>query len=83
MSKSTWKLAAGITGTIAGLGAVAYAAKKAIDYYKNDNDTKNDELKQQNKGPTISNEVVDLPEAAAYADRNDVEYGESPYNPAN
>ncbi|MBD5429119.1 hypothetical protein [Lactobacillus sp.] len=81
MSKNAWKIAAGITGAIASLGVVVLATKKAIEYYKNSDD-EDESIMQPNEGPTISNEVVDLPEVKAYEDRNDVEYGESPYNPA-
>lgn len=81
MSKSAWKVAAGIVGAVAGVGAVALATKKAIDHYKH-SDNEDDSIMQPNDGPTISNEVVDLPEAQAYEDRSNVEYGESPYNPA-
>lgn len=81
MSKNTWKLAAGIVGAVAGVGAAAFATKKVVDHYKN-SDNEDDSIMQPNDGPTISNEVVDLPEVQAYEDRSNVEYGESPYNPA-
>lgn len=81
MSKNTWKVLAGVGGAVAGLGAIAFGAKKALDYYKSNNDEEEETLMQPNEGPTISNEVVDRPEVQAYQDRNEYEYGESPYNP--
>lgn len=81
MSKNVWKLAFGITGAVASLGAVAFATKKAIDHYKNSDNEDDSIIMQPNDGPTISNEVVDMPEVQAYEDRSNVEYGESPYNP--
>lgn len=80
MSKNTWKVAAAVGGAVAGLAAVAVGAKKAIDYYKSQKEEE-EPLMQPNDGPTISNEVVDRPEVEAYQDRNEYEYGESPYNP--
>ena len=81
MSKNAWKVAAGIVGAVAGVGAAALATKKVVDHYKN-SDNEDDSIMQPNDGPTISNEVVDMPEVQAYEDRSNVEYGESPYNPA-
>lgn len=80
MSKNAWKVAAAVGGAVAGLAAIAVGAKKAIDYYKSSQEEE-EPLMQPNDGPTISNEVVDRPEVEAYQDRNEYEYGESPYNP--
>lgn len=82
MSKSAWKVAAGIVGAVAGVGAAALATKKVVERYKNNANEDDNGLMQPNDGPTISNEVVDMPEVQAYEDRSNVEYGESPYNPA-